>query len=61
MLFFLFMNVKMPMIVGILTFMGRKKFMKVEHEKNFITSGHGFERIKHYPQTDWYGLSHVWY
>ena len=35
------MNVKMPTIVGILTFMSRKNFMlcRVEHEKSFITSG----------------------
>ena len=34
-------NVKMPTIVGILTFMSRKKFMlsRVEHEKSFIISG----------------------
>ena len=33
--FFLFIIVKMPTIVGILTFMGRKHFMlsRVEHEK----------------------------
>ena len=39
--FFLLMNVKMPTIVGILTFMSRKNFMVswVEHEKSFITSG----------------------
>ena len=36
-------NVKMPTIVGILTFMSRKNFMLswVEHEKCFITSGPG--------------------
>ena len=41
MLFFLLINVKMPTIVGILTFMSRKKFMLsgVEHEIIFITSG----------------------
>ena len=41
MLFFLFINVKMPTVVGILTFMSRKNFMLngVEHEKSFITSG----------------------
>ena len=34
-------NVKMPTIVGILTFMSRINFMLslVEHEKSFITSG----------------------
>ena len=38
---FLLINVKMPIIVGILTFMSRRKFMLswVEHEKSFITSG----------------------
>ena len=41
MLFFPLMNVKMPTIVGILTFMSRKNFMLslVEHEESFITSG----------------------
>ena len=41
MLFFMFINVKMPTIVGILTFMSRKNFMLscVEHEIFFITSG----------------------
>ena len=38
MLFFMFINVKMPTIVGILTFMSRKNFM-TKHEKSFITSG----------------------
>ena len=40
MLFFPLINVKMPTIVGILTFMSRKNFMLslVEHEKSFITS-----------------------
>ena len=44
MLFFLLINVKMPIIIGILTFMSRKKFMlnSFEHEKSFITSGPGF-------------------
>ena len=43
MLFFLLINVKMPTIVGILTFMSKKNFMlnSVEHEKSFITSGPG--------------------
>ena len=43
MLFFPLINVKMPTIVGILTFIGRKNFMlsRVEHEKSFITSGPG--------------------
>ena len=41
MLFFPLINVKMPTIVGILTFMSRKKFMlsSVEHEKRLMTSG----------------------
>ena len=41
MLFFLLINVKMPTIVGILTFLSRKFFMLncIEHEKSFITSG----------------------
>ena len=39
MLFFPLINVKMPTIFGILTFMSRKNFMLswVEHEKSFIT------------------------
>ena len=34
-------NLKMPTIVGILTFMSRINFVlsRVEHEKSFITSG----------------------
>ena len=41
MLFFLLINVKMPTIVGILTFMSRKDFILsgVEHGKSFITLG----------------------
>ena len=40
MLFFSLINVKMPTIVGILTFMSRKNPMlnRVEHKKSFITS-----------------------
>ena len=43
MLFFLLINVKMPTIVGILTFMSRKNLMLswAGHEKSFITSGPG--------------------
>ena len=39
--FFLLINVKMPTIVGILTFMSKKNFMlsRVEHENLFTTSG----------------------
>ena len=39
--FFMLKNIEMPTIVGILTFMSRKKFVpsRVEHEKSFITSG----------------------
>ena len=39
--FFPLINVKMPTIVGILTFMSEKSFnlSSVEHEKSFITSG----------------------
>ena len=42
-LYFPLINVKMPRIVGILTFMSRKNFVlsRVEHEKSFITSGPG--------------------
>ena len=44
MLFFMFINVKMPTIVGSLTLMSRKTFMlnSVKHEKSFITSGPDF-------------------
>ena len=43
MLVFPLINVKMPTVVGILTFMSRKNFMLslVEHENSFITSGPG--------------------
>ena len=43
MVFFPLINVKMPTIVGILTFMSRKNFMLsgVEHVKSFITTGPG--------------------
>ena len=46
MLFFPLINVKMPTIVGILTFMSRKNFMlsSVENEKSFITSGPGLQK-----------------
>ena len=41
MIFLPLINVKMPTVVGILTFMSRKKIMLslVEREKSFITSG----------------------
>ena len=41
--FIMLINVKMPTIVGILTFMSRINFLLslVEHEKSFITSGPG--------------------
>ena len=44
MLFSLFINVKMPTTVGILTFMSRNNFMLnlFEHETSFITSGPEF-------------------
>ena len=40
-IFIMLINVKMPIIVGILTFMSRTNFVLswVEHEKSFITSG----------------------
>ena len=43
MLFFPLIHVKMPTIVGILTFMSGENFLLscVEHEKSFITSGPG--------------------
>ena len=43
MLFFLLINVEMPTIVGILTFMSRKKFIlsRVQHGKSFLTSEPG--------------------
>ena len=51
MLFFVLINVTMPTIVGIITFMSRKNFMLncVEHEKFFITLGSGCEVIKFLP------------
>ena len=39
MLFFPLTNVKMPTIVGILTFMSRKNFMFNSAEQSFITLG----------------------
>ena len=41
--FIVLINVKMPTIVGILTFMSRINFMliRVEHEESFIASGPG--------------------
>ena len=43
MLYFLFVNAKMPTIVGILTFTSRKNIILglSEPEKNFLTSGPG--------------------
>ena len=43
MLFFPLINLKMPTIVGILTFMSRKNYIlsRAEHKKSFITSGPG--------------------
>ena len=43
--FMLVTNVKMPTIVGILTFISRINFVlsRVKHEKSFITSGPGLE------------------
>ena len=38
MICFLLINVKMPIFIGILTFMSRKKF-HAEHEIFFISSG----------------------
>ena len=50
-LFFLFINVKMPTIVGILTFMSRIKFMlscsSAQHEKKFITLGFVLSQSMH--------------
>ena len=42
--FIMLINVKMPTIVGILTFMSRINFVlsRVEHEKSFITLGPGY-------------------
>ena len=42
-LFILLINVKMPTIVGILTFLSRINFMlsRVVHEKSLITLGQG--------------------
>ena len=48
MLFFLLLKVEMPIIVGISPFMSRKNFMliRVEYEKNFITSGPEFRGMR---------------
>ena len=48
MLFFPLINVKMPTIVGILTFMSRKTYMPslVEHEKSFMTSSPGIPAVE---------------
>ena len=45
MLFFLLINVRIPTIVGILTFISKKNFMLswAEHGKSFITSGPGIK------------------
>ena len=52
MLFFMFINVKMPTNVGILTFMSRNNSMLVEHEKSFITSGPGSYSLRRGLRTD---------
>ena len=41
MLYFPLINVKMPTIVGILTFMSRKNFIELSMKKVVITSGPG--------------------
>ena len=41
MLFFPLLNVKMPTIVAILTFMSRKNFIELSMKKVVITSGPG--------------------
>ena len=47
-LFITLINVKMPTIVGILTFMSRINFVlsRVEHEKEFTTSRPGLSTIQ---------------
>ena len=46
MLFFTLLNVEMPTIVGILTFMSRKNFIvEFGMKKSFITSGPGLLKI----------------
>ena len=47
--FIMLINVKMPTIVGILTFMSRINFVLsfVEHGKSFITSGPGPKKAEH--------------
>ena len=49
--FFLLISIKMPTIVGISTFMSRKKFKLswVEHETRFITSGPGCKKPQFSP------------
>ena len=57
MLFFLLINVKMPTIVAIVTFMSRKIFMLnwAEHEKKFYNLGASFGQM-FYNQSSFYGF-----
>ena len=48
MLFFLLINVKMPTIVGILTFMCRKNFMLSELSMKFFFIISGPDKMSHY-------------
>ena len=59
MLFFPLIHVKMPTIVGILTFMSRKNFTQVEHEKSFITSGPGQRKCTGGGLMDWLDEAHL--
>ena len=52
--FIMLINVKMPTIVGILTFISRLNFVlsRVEHEKSFITSATGILFATYIPVED---------
>ena len=60
MIFFPLRHIKMPTIVGILTFLSRKNFMLncVEHEKSFITSGPAFD-ISNTDISEYLLISHI--
>ena len=60
MIFFMLINVKMPTVVGILTFISRKNFMLncVEYEISFITSDPDFAESEEFA---WRGRGFVIY
>ena len=60
--FIMLINVKMPAVVGILTFMSMINFMLswVEHGKSFITSGPGIIRVYCICFFDKVSLEYIW-